>query len=121
MKRIFLNSKPGTKSTFISTGLIILSVILLVAGIILIMIDPIKRFNRRRISADALKTVESKIRTSETVDVQDKEEPQMTYIVPRKGNEVEGEAFDYIGETEETEEEEEYYEEEYVVDRKSVV
>lgn len=115
MKRIFLNSKPGTKSTFISTGLIILSVILLVAGIILIMIDPIKRFNRRRISADALKTVESKIRTSETVDVQDKEEPQMTYIVPRKGNEVEGEAFDYIGETEETEEEEEYYEEEYVV------
>lgn len=115
MKRIFLKSKPGSKSTMISTGLIILSVILLVAGIILIMIDPIKRFNRRRISEDALKTIESKITVvSESTEGSDTEEPKMTYIVPRKGNEVEGEGYDYIGETEETEEEE-YYEEEYVV------
>jgi len=111
MKRIFLNSKPASKRTMISTGLIIISVILLVAGIILIMIEPVKRFNRRRISDDALKTVESKIRTSESTE---SEEPQMTYIVPRKGNEVAGEAYDYIGETEETVEEE-YYDEEYAV------
>lgn len=103
MKRIDTKVQPGSKRTAVSTGLIIFCVILLIAGIILILIEPIKRMNRRRISSDALKAVESKIISSEP-----EEEPQMTYVVPRRGNEVEGEGYDFIGETEETEEEEDY-------------
>ncbi len=99
-----MNSR--SKTTLVNAGLIILSAILLITGIVFLLIEPIKRLNRRRISDDALKAVESKI-----VSVDDKE-PQMTFVVPRRGNEVEGEGFDYIGETEE-EEEEDY--DDYVV------
>ena len=42
-------------------------------------------------------------------------EPVATYVVPRRGNEVEGEGYDFIAETEETEEEEEEYYDDYVV------
>lgn len=100
-----MNSR--SKTTLVNIGLIILSAVLLITGIVFLLIEPIKRLNRRRISDDALKTVESKIVSAE------EEEPQITYVVPRRGNEVEGEGFDYIGETEEEEEEEDY--DDYVV------
>ena len=108
MKRINLYRRSGSKFSPVSIILIVISMILLVAGIILILIDPIKRLNRKRISGDALKTIESKIEaTEESV-------PQITYVVPARGNEVEGESYDFVGETEE-EEEEDYYDDEYVV------
>ena len=114
VKRIDSNSSPRSKKTAISIGLIIISVFLLIAGIILLLIDPIKRYNRRKITDDALKTLESKIAATEpevTDETMESTAPEMTYVVPRNGNEVEGEAYDFIGETEE---EEESYEE-YVV------
>lgn len=107
MKRIDANKKVKSKRTAVNISLIIISVILLIAGVILLLIDPIKRFNRRRISSDALNAVENKIMSTEV-----EESVAPTYVVPARGNEVEGEGYDYIGETEETEEE--YYEEEYV-------
>ena len=109
MKRIESHKKTRSKKTAVSTGMIILSVVLLVVGIVLLLIDPIKRLNRKRISNDALNAIENKI-----VSTDPAEEPVATYVVPRRGNEVEGEGYDFIAETEEEEEEEEY-EDEYVV------
>lgn len=117
MKRLNQKLKPGSKSTAVSIVLVFICVVLLVAGIILILIDPIKRHNRQKITDDALKTLESNIAATEPVVTDESgetSEPQMTYIVPRKGNEVEGESYDFIGETEEEEEDEEDNEE-YVV------
>lgn len=108
MKRIETHNKAKTKKTAVSTTLIIVSVVLLLVGIVLLLIDPIKRANRRRISSDALNEVENKI-----ISTDSSVEPVATYVVPRRGNEVEGEGYDFIAETEETEEEEggDYYEE----------
>lgn len=108
MKRIETHNKAKTKKTAVSTTLIIVSVVLLLVGIVLLLIDPIKRANRRRISSDALNEVENKI-----ISTDPSVEPVATYVVPRRGNEVEGEGYDFIAETEETEEEEggDYYEE----------
>lgn len=108
MKRIETHNKSKTKKTAVSTTLIIVSVVLLLVGIVLLLIDPIKRANRRRISSDALNEVENKI-----ISTDPSVEPVATYVVPRRGNEVEGEGYDFIAETEETEEEEggDYYEE----------
>lgn len=100
MKRIGRNKKTGTERSTINTVLIVISVLLLITGIVLLLIEPIKRFNRRKISGDALKTIEQKIEMAASEEVS-----QATYIVPARGNEVEGEDFDFIGETEETEEE----------------
>ena len=102
MKRINQGTRFMSKSTAVSVSLIVLCVILLIAGVVLILIEPIKRLNRKRITGDALKSVESKIETF------DPENPRITYIVPARGNEVEGEGYDFVGVTEE--EEEEYYE-----------
>jgi len=107
MKRFESHNKPGSKKTAVSTTLIIISVILLLVGIALLLIDPIKRYNRRRISGDALTAIENKIASTDP-----SAEPVATYVVPRRGNEVEGEGYDFIAETEETEEDEgdeEYY------------
>ena len=108
MKRLETHNKAKTKKTAVSTTLIIVSVVLLLVGIVLLLIDPIKRANRRRISSDALNEVENKI-----ISTDPSAEPVATYVVPRRGNEVEGEGYDFIAETEETEEEEggDYYEE----------
>ena len=103
VKRIIPKFRAGSKSTAVSISLIVLCVILLITGIILIMIEPIKRYYRRKITGDALKNVESKI---ESFNPENPENPRITYIVPARGNEVEGEGYDFIGETEE----EEYYE-----------
>lgn len=99
MKRFNTSGKHASKRTAVSISLIVLCVILLIAGVALILIEPIKRLNRKRITGDALKSVESKIETF------DPENPRITYIVPVRGNEVEGEGYDFVGMTEEEEEE----------------
>lgn len=113
MKRIENHKRARTNKSAVSTTLIIVSVVLLLVGIILLLIEPIKRANRRRISNDALNMIENKI-----ISTDPSEEPVATYVVPRRGNEVEGEGYDFIAETVEEEveeeEEEEYYED-YVV------
>lgn len=98
MKRIESTKEQIDKHKTVRSGLIVLSCLLLVVGTILLLIDPIKRLNRKRISDDALNSIEKKIAASETDPV------EMTYVVPVKGNEVEGEGYDFISETEEEEE-----------------
>ena len=107
MKRIESKKSVAEKRNMVRSGLLILSVILLVTGVILLLIDPIKRMNRKRITNSALEAFDQKIAASET------EEAEWTYVVPRAGNEVEGEGYDFLGnmqieETVEEEEEEEY-------------
>ena len=88
-----------SKSKAFQKGFIAFAVLLMIAGIILILFEPIKRLNRRRISNEALNAIEKKIES--TAD-----EAEMTFVVPKNGNEVEGEDYDFIEETEETHEEE---------------
>ena len=97
MKRLESSREQNDKHKTVRSALIVLSCLLLVVGTILLLIDPIKRLNRRRISDDALSAIEKKIAASETDPV------EMTYVVPVKGNEVEGEGYDFV--SDETEEE----------------
>ena len=92
-------AKANRKATRII--LIAVIVVLLIAGIILLLIEPIKRMKRNKITTDALNYIELQIEASNP-----EEEPQMTYVVPRTGNEVEGEGYDFGEETEEVSEEE---------------
>ncbi|WP_034450412.1 class D sortase [Butyrivibrio sp. AE2032] len=101
MKEKYYGSKERSRSKAVSTGLIILSVVFLITGIILLLIEPIKRLNRQRISGEALNVIEQKIFESGA------DEAEMTFVVPATGNEVSGEEYDFIEEPEETEEEEE--------------
>lgn len=116
MKRFYSNNSSGSKKTAVSLTLILICVALLIAGVILLLIEPIKRYNRKKITSDAVSVIESDIATaaSTTTDTNSTEssdttEPRITYIVPAKGNEVEGEEYDFIGETEE------YYQESVVL------
>ncbi len=102
MKRIESDKEVNSKRKAIRSALVVLSILLLVVGIILLLIDPIKRMNRKRIQEDALDLVSNKIAASETDPV------QMTYVVPKRGNEAEGEGYDFLS-PEETEEEEDDY------------
>ena len=109
MKRIESRKEAIAKQKLIRSGLLILSIFLLVTGVVLLLIEPIKRINRSRISNSALVAFDQKIAQSETG------ETEWTYAVPRTGNEVEGEGYDFLGnmEFEETTPEEE--EDDYVI------
>lgn len=88
MKRIESRKAAVAKQKLIGSGLLILSIFLLVIGVVLLLIEPIKRMNRSRISNSALAVFDQKIAQSET---------ELTYTVPRTGNEVEGEGYDFLG------------------------
>ena len=98
MKKVNTHKTQKARRKATRTVLLIFSLLLLVTGIVLILIDPIKRLNRNRITDEALREIER--RMEETVGAS-----EMTFIVPATGNEVEGEAYDFVGETEETSEE----------------
>lgn len=100
MKKVNTHKTQRARSKATRTVLLVFSLLLLVAGVVLLLIDPIKRMNRNRIADDALREMERRI--EQTIGAS-----EMTYIVPATGNEVEGEAYDFIGETEETTSEEE--------------
>ena len=78
----------------LNTVLIIISVVLLVAGIVLMCIEPFKSSNREKITNEALDIVQSNIDLS-------LEATEITFVVPRDGNEIAGESYDYYGEDEE--------------------
>ena len=87
--------KIGARKTAVNTVLIVAAAILLIAGVILLLIEPIKRHNRKKISEDALTVISEKIEATE-------EEVEITYTVPAEGNEVPGEeeGYDVIGDEE---------------------
>lgn len=98
------NGTKNRKRTRLKTFekvLIVITILLFITGIVLLLIEPIKRLNRRRISEEAVRAIEQKIEATEV-------EVEMTYVVPVNGNEVAGEEYDFIDENEEITEEEEY-------------
>ncbi|MCQ2474153.1 MAG: class D sortase [Saccharofermentans sp.] len=106
MKRI--DAHKGSKRTkkIINSGLLAISILLLVAGIILLLIEPIKRFNRKKISEEARVAISEKIEESD--------QAQMTFVVPATGNEVAGEEDGYDVMDEPDEDEDTVFEEEMV-------
>ena len=88
MKRVDQNRKSKSRKTAINTVLIVAAAVLLIAGVILLLIEPIKRHNRKKISEDALTVISEKIEATE-------EEVEITYTVPAAGNEVAGEEEGY--------------------------
>ena len=91
MKRFYSNNSSGSKKTAISLTLILICVALLITGVILLLIEPIKRYNRQKITNDAVSAIESNIATaaSTTKDTDSTErtettEPRSTYVVPAK-------------------------------------
>lgn len=83
--------KKGKRSS-VNTALMILSVMLLIAGLICLVIEPIKSWRRKQLTNDALEVIESDITLGSS---------DITFIVPRDGNEVAGESIDYFGDNEE--------------------
>ena len=57
MKRVDQNRKSKSRKTAVNTVLIVAAAILLIAGVILLLIEPIKRHNRKKISEDALTVI----------------------------------------------------------------
>ena len=99
MKRIDQRKKIKTRKKAVNMVLIAVAAVLLIAGVILLLIEPIKRHNRKKISQDALTVISEKIEATE--------EAEMTYTVPAVGNEVPGEeeGYDVISDEEDPSEE----------------
>ena len=94
MKNKDSSNGADPKRKAIKTCLIVIGAVLLITGLILLLIEPIKRLNRKKISNDALNSIEQKIIATEDA-------AEMTYVVPVTGNEVAGEEYDFIEESEE--------------------
>ena len=62
MKKIDSNNEARANRKATRTVLIALGITLLIVGIILVMIEPIKRMKRKKISTDALNYIEKKSR-----------------------------------------------------------
>ena len=82
-----------------SNVLLILAAVLILTGIICLLIEPIKSWRRQKITSDALGAVASEI-TQESLLTMG-EDAVITYVVPKEGNEVAGESYDYYGDDEE--------------------
>jgi LPXTG-site transpeptidase (sortase) family protein len=89
--------KEKNKNRKITTVLLIAAAVLLVVGLVFLMIEPIKRHNRKKISSDAVTAISEKIDSIETQESAEEtqEEVQITYTVPASGNEVPGEEEGY--------------------------
>ena len=75
----------------INTILIIISGILLIAGVIFLLIEPYKAWKRSQITDDAMNIIHSEMSAGNT---------EITMVVPKDGNEVPGESIDYYGDEE---------------------
>lgn len=75
----------------INTILIIISGILLIAGVIFLLIEPFKAWKRSQITDDAMNIIHSEMSAGNT---------EITMVVPKDGNEVPGESIDYYGDEE---------------------
>lgn len=77
---------------------LIIAILLLIAGIALLLVDPIKNYIRKTKIQQGIDSIEEQISQHN----EDSEEiVEMTFIVPVNGNEVEGEDYDYFTDDEE--------------------
>ncbi|MBO4242922.1 MAG: class D sortase [Clostridiales bacterium] len=69
--------------------LLFISILLLILGVVLLLVDPIKNFKRSRVADDGLQSVREQIELGENTEI--------TFVVPRDGMEVNGESYDVYG------------------------
>lgn len=74
----------------INNVLLVVSIILCVAGVALLLVDPIKNKMRKKAVNDGLEAIESQMQSTDPT-------AEMTFVVPINGNEIEGEGYDYFG------------------------
>lgn len=82
-----------------SVVLLVLAAVLILTGIVCLLIEPIRSWRRQKITSDALNAVSSEIARESLLTMGD--DAAITYVVPKDGNEVAGETYDYYGEDEE--------------------
>lgn len=88
MSRSDMGEADRQKRRRINTILIILSGVLLIAGVIFLLIEPYKAWKRSQITNDAMNIIQSEMSAGNT---------EITMVVPKDGNEVPGESIDYYG------------------------
>lgn len=86
-----VNKNKQLRNKRFNVVLMIIAGISLLTGVVLLLIDPIKSWNRQKVTDDAKAVIESQIK------LENVEESAITYVVPRDGNEVTGEEYDYYG------------------------
>ncbi len=72
----------------INTILIILSGVLIIAGVIFLLIEPYKAWKRSQITENAMDVIQSEMSAGNT---------EITIVVPKDGNAAAGESIDYYG------------------------
>lgn len=90
----------GNKRAF--SVLIIITAVLLLTGVCFLAVEPIKSMRRQNIMDDAMEVMVSKMSeaAATTTSGEDEIDLEVTYVVPRDGNEAAGEEYDYFGENE---------------------
>ena len=88
MSRRDMGEADRQKRRRINTVLIIISGVLLIAGVIFLLIEPYKAWKRSQITDDAMNIIQSEMSAGNT---------EITMVVPKDGNEVPGESVDYYG------------------------
>ena len=93
-------STKGNKRAF--SVLIIITAVLLLTGVCFLAVEPIKSMRRQNIMDDAMEVMVSKMSeaAATTTSGEDEIDLEVTYVVPRDGNEAAGEEYDYFGENE---------------------
>jgi len=86
VKRVYSNKQR--KNRTINTILTILAILLFVAGVVLLLINPIQNYFRNQVTKDAVNVVESQLALGQT---------EITYIVPANANVVNGEEYEFFG------------------------
>lgn len=77
--------------------LLVLAILLFVAGIIFLLIDPIKNAKRQTAISEGLDIMESQMSANVSTDSSETEEISLTMVVDANANAVDGEAYDYFG------------------------
>ncbi len=77
--------------------LLVLAILLFVAGIIFLLIDPIKNAKRQTAISEGLDIMESQMSANASTDSSETEEISLTMVVDANANAVDGEAYDYFG------------------------
>lgn len=81
-------------------GLMVLAILLFVAGVALLLVDPIRTYRRTKKADEGRDLIEAQI--SEIVANPDsEEEPVITFVVPKDANPINGEEYDYFTDSEE--------------------
>ena len=86
-----LGEAERQKRRKINTILIIISGVLLIAGVIFLLVEPYKAWKRSQITGNAMNVIQSEMSAGNT---------EVTIVVPKEGNEVPGESMDYYGDEE---------------------